>query len=152
MLQNTNFSDIYNLFLNSLSNDYQLKKLFVDSPEVAEDLLQTWLIQAIAKFSDCQINLEENIDLSNQKFLDSLSLTEQVILSDLMVLNWIEYQINNITQMKLSVQDRDFKTHAEERNLSGKVEYHDKWREKVYHEISEYTKKQYPISSWGGGF
>ena len=150
-MPHTTFEQIYNLFLNSLSNDYQITKLFKDAPEIAEDLLKTWLMQAVAKFSDCRIDLENSIDFNNSSFTDSLTLTEQVILGDLMVLSWIEYHINNITQMNLSVQDRDFKTHAEERNLAGKVEYHDRWREKVYHEISEYTKKLYPIASWFGG-
>lgn len=147
----TEFSQIYRLFLNSISNDYRLKQLFEDAPKVANDLLNTWLVKAMAKFVDCKYDLGKVSDTQTETFSVDLSLTEQVILSDLMLLEWMEYNINNIVQMSLSVQDRDFKTHAEERNLSGKVEYHDKLREKVYHEMSEYTKQLYPISSWGLG-
>lgn len=147
----TTFAEIYKLFLNSISNDYRLKQLFVDAPTVANDMLATWLIKGIAKFQDCKFNLVQTTDTENENFGVSLDLDEKVILSDLMLLSWMDYNINNIVQMNLSIQDRDFKTHAEERNLSGKVEYSDRLREKVYHEISEYTKKQYPIASFLNG-
>lgn len=151
MSQPTQFEEIYRLFLNSISNDYRLKKMFVDSPEIAEDMLKTWLIKAVAQFSDCTKNLQSSTNMSDKNFGVALDIDEQVILSDLMVYNWMDYNINNIVQMNLSVQDRDFKTHAEERNLAGKSEYQDRLREKIYHSISEYTKKQYPISSWANG-
>lgn len=147
----TSFEEIYRIFLNSISNDYRLKKMFEDAPEVAEDMLQTWLIKAIAGFRDCKTDLSTTIDFDEKTFGVKLSLDESVILANLMLLSWMEYNINNIVQMDLSIQDRDFKTHAEERNLSGKVEYRDKMREIIAHDISEYTKKLYPISSWASG-
>lgn len=147
----TQFEEIYRMFLNSISNDYHLKKILIDSPEIAQDMMLTWLKQSIAKFRECQYNLEDNIDFINMVFGVSLNLEEKSILTDLMVYHWLSYNINNVVQMNLSVQDRDYKTHSADRNLSGKVEYQDRLREKIYHDISEYCKKLYPISSWAMG-
>lgn len=146
----TSFEEIYRLFLNSISNDYRLKKMFEDDPEIAEDILETWLMKSISAFTDCRFNLSALADFSNKYFTENLWVDEKVILAEFMIYYWLEYNINNIVQMSLTIQDRDFRTHAEERNLSGKSEYADKIREKVYHLVSEYTKKLYPISSWGG--
>lgn len=147
----TTFDTLFKMFLNSISNDYKIKKWFQEDAEMAEDMLETWLTKAIVKFVDCRINLEDYIDFDDKIFTVALSLTEQVIIVDLMLLVWMEFTTNNITQMNLSIQDGDFKTHAEERNLSGKVAYIDDMRERIYHEMSEYTKKLNPISSWATG-
>ena len=80
-----------------------------------------------------------------------MTLTEKVILADLMLLVWMDWNINNITQMNLSLQDSDFNRHAETQNLRGKVTCANEWREKVYHQISEYTHKDITIADWAMG-
>lgn len=147
----TKFQEIYKLFLNHISNDYRIKKMFNENKDVAEDMLQTWLVKAIVMFPDCLQDLENNFNEGKKTFTVGLTLTEKVILADLMVLVWMEWNINNITQMNLSLQDSDFNRHAESQNLSGKVEYANKWREQVYHKMSEYTQKDIPISQWATG-
>lgn len=147
----TKFDEIYKLFLNGISNDYRIKKMFEENVEVAEDMLLTWLIKAVAYFNDCLQDLENNFDIENGNFTLSLTLTEKVILADLMLLVWMEWNINNITQMNLSLQDSDFNRHAETQNLRGKVACANEWREKVFHQISEYTHKDITIADWATG-
>lgn len=147
----TKFDEIYKLFLNSISNDYRIKQMFINDAEVAEDMLTTWLIKAISYFTDCLQDLENNCDIDKQMFTLSLTLTEKVILADLMLLVWMDWNINNITQMNLSLQDGDFNRHAETQNLRGKVSYANEWREKVFHQISEYTHKDITIADWATG-
>ena len=147
----TEFGEIYKLFLNSISNDYRIKQMFANDAEVAEDMLTTWLIKAISYFTDCSQDLENNCDIDKQIFTLNLTLTEKVILADLMLLVWMDWNINNITQMNLSLQDGDFNRHAEIQNLRGKVSYANEWREKVFHQISEYTHKDITIADWATG-
>lgn len=59
----TKFDEIYKLFLNSISNDYRIKQMFINDAEVAEDMLTTWLIKAISYFTDCLQDLENNCDI-----------------------------------------------------------------------------------------
>ena len=147
----TDFDEIYKLFLNSISNDYRIKQMFSKNLEVAEDMLLTWLSKAVTYFNDCLQDLENNFDEANSRFTLSLTLTEKVILADLMLLVWMEWNINNITQMNLSLQDSDFNRHAETQNLRGKVACANEWREKVFHQISEYTHKDITIADWATG-
>lgn len=147
----TKFDEIYKLFLNGISNDYRIKQMFLKDEAVAEDMLLTWLTKATTYFTDCLQDLENNFDIENKQFTLSLTLTEKVILSDLMLLAWMDWNINNITQMNLSLQDSDFNRHAETQNLRGKVSYANEWRERVYHQISEYTHKDIAIVDWATG-
>lgn len=147
----TKFVDIYKIFLNTISNDYRIKKMFEKDENVAEDMLFTWLLKAVTYFTDCSKDLENNLDTDNKIFDVDLTLKEQVILADLMILVWMDWNINNITQMNLSLQDSDFNRHAETQNLRGKVATANEWRERVYHEISEYTKSEIPIAQWATG-
>lgn len=147
----TNFDEIYKLFLNGISNDYRIKQMFLKDETVAEDMLLTWLSKAVTYFTDCLQDLENNFDTTANRFTLSLTLTEKVILADLMLLAWMDWNINNITQMNLSLQDSDFNRHAEAQNLRGKVAYANEWRERVYHQISEYTHKDITIADWATG-
>lgn len=147
----TDFDEIYKLFLNSISNDYRIKQMFSKNLEIAEDMLLSWLSKAVVYFADCLQDLENNFDIENKRFTLSLTLTEKVILADLMLLVWMDWNINNITQMNLSLQDSDFNRHAETQNLRGKVTCANEWREKVYHQISEYTHKDMTIADWAMG-
>lgn len=54
----TNFNEIYKLFLISLQ-DYELKRLFNDNPEAADDLLMYFLLRAIPLFINCQKDIEQ---------------------------------------------------------------------------------------------
>ena len=147
----TGFDEIYKIFLNGISNDYRIKQMFLKDATVAEDMLLTWLTKAVTYFTDCLQDLENNFDMENSKFTLKLTLTEKVILADLMLLAWMDWTINNITQMNLSLQDSDFNRHAETQNLNGKVSYANEWRERVYHQISEYTHKDITIADWATG-
>lgn len=147
----TSFDEIYKLFLNGISNDYRIKKMFLKDTAIAEDMLSTWLSRAVTYFTDCLQDLENNFDMEAKQFTLSLTLTEKVILADLMLLAWMDWNINNITQMNLSLQDSDFNRHAETQNLRGKVAYANEWRERVYHQISEYTHKDITIAEWATG-
>ena len=48
-MNNTEFSEIYHIFLNSIQ-DYHLKNLFQENIEFAEDMLQTFLMKAVVNF------------------------------------------------------------------------------------------------------
>src|SRR5574344_2383799 len=100
----TDFNEIFQYFLNSLSNDYRIKKLFETNLPLAEDMLTTWLLKAITDFDGCKQNLYD-LDEANKKFNFVLGLQEKVILSELMELVWMDWNINNITQMNLGLND-----------------------------------------------
>lgn len=101
----TTFEEIYHLFLNSLQ-DYALSNLFKNNISVAEDMLQTFLLRAIPKFYNCIKDIK-NVDMQNSCFNANLDIEEKMILSEWMVISWMDMQINDITQMALNLNDLD---------------------------------------------
>ena len=147
----TNFNEIYKLFLISLQ-DYELKRLFNDSPEAADDLLMYFLLRAIPLFINCQKDIEQyhQNELGEYEFDDTLTLTEKTILSDLMVQCWLDFIISDTTQLG-GLQDTDFKRESASNNLKEKANYADRWREKVNQKIINYGLKNTPFAEWAVG-
>ena len=148
MSANTEFSEIYHIFLNSIQ-DYHLKNLFKENFELGEDLLETFLIKAIAKFHNCP-NIED-VDIASKEFNFTLSIKEKNILSELMVISWVEYNINDIVQMELNLNDNDFKHYSEEKNLKEKREYADKLREIASQDMTDYGLANTNFKQWAVG-
>lgn len=102
----TKFEEIYKLFLNSIQ-DYHLQNLLDENFDIFDDLLETFLIRAIPNFKNC-VKPIKNIDTEKKEFLVSLDLEEKNILSDLMVLSWLDWNNNNVIQMNVNVNDNDY--------------------------------------------
>lgn len=149
MFDYTKFEDIYRLFLGSIQ-DYRLRNLFKDDIPTAEDVLETYLLKAIPKFRNCKQCIT-NIDEIQKCFKVSLTLDEKMILTDLMLLSWMEQVCNNIAQMDLTLNDNDFKHYSEEKNLREKVNSADIIREKVSQSMVDYGLYNTPFKEWADG-
>lgn len=146
----TNFSDIYKFFLNGISNDYRLKNLIMQDMELAEEMFEYWLYRAIAIYqNNTNENLEQFVDSTNKVLNTTLTISQLTLLAQTMVLVWLEWNINDITQMNNTLTDNDFKHYSEERNLNAKSEYADRVREKLYHDYQLYGLRKFnPTSDW----
>lgn len=144
----TTFEDIYKLFLYSFQ-DYELKRLFAMDADVGEDLLQTFLYRAIPLFKNCQKDIF-NVDEVNKCFNCQLDIQEKGILSNLMVLKWMDFIVNDTTQWG-GLQDTDFKRESAANNLKEKKNYVDEWREKVEQEMVDYGLRHTPFDEWAVG-
>lgn len=149
MSVNTRFEEIYRLFLGSIQ-DYELQQIFTDNPEIGEEILEIFLLRAIPLFLSCRKYIDD-VDIVDKTFYDILDLEEKTILSDLMLLSWMDRTINDITQMGLNLNDNDFKHYSEEKNLQQKSEYADRLREKVYQRMTDYQLHHTPFRSWAVG-
>ena len=103
-MNNTEFSEIYHIFLNSIQ-DYHLKNLFQENIEFAEDMLQTFLMKAVVNFYKC--DKIKNVDTVSGEFHCELTIEEKHILANFMLLAWLDYNINDITQMEINLNDSD---------------------------------------------
>lgn len=145
----TKISDIYKMFLLTIQ-DYRIKKMFIDTPEVADDLMQNFLIDAVSKFINCSKQINE-LDFKNDTFLCELDTQEKTIIKDLMVIAWMNWNVNDITQMNWALNDNDFKHFSEEKNLREKSEYADRLREKVSQDMVNYGLSHTPFKEWAVG-
>lgn len=147
-MNNTEFSEIYHIFLNSIQ-DYHLKNLFQENIEFAEDMLQTFLMKAIVNFYNC--DKIKNVDTVAGEFNCELTIEEKHILANFMLLAWLDYNINDITQMEINLNDSDFRHFSEEKNLEKKVEYANKLREITMQSMTIYGLHNTDFKQWAVG-
>lgn len=133
----TPYSDVFNLFLTSIQ-DYRINKLYNQSVEQMENYLIPFLIKAITNFRKCKTDLEDRDD-TNKAFNQTLSTDEKVILSNLMMVEWLTKEVNDILGMKLFLQDTDFKTYSQSQNLKEKRELLTTMKEMVDKQIVQYS-------------
>ena len=102
----TKFEEIYSLFLSTIQ-DYTIRDLFMNDVDTANQMVEYFLLRAIPKFRNCEKNLLD-VDTEHKNFKVNLNLEEKIILSDLMVLSWMDRVIDNITQMNMNLNDNDW--------------------------------------------
>ena len=149
------YSTIFNLFLSSIQ-DYNINQMYQNdtqnNTQTMEQYIEPWLIKSIPNFTNCQYNLEDRDDVTmifnpNNTPNSDLGTDEQVILSNLMVIEWLKKQINDITQMNLHLQDTDFKTFAEGQNLTAKTNHKNETTEEVNNLMVRYGYKNLDFST-----
>jgi hypothetical protein len=135
-MNGTPYSEIYELFLAGV-RDYKLDKLYQTSPDNLESYLKPFLIRGLINFTNCKKNLE-NRDDEFDMFNETLSTSEKVILSNLIMIEWLTKEVNDILQMNLHLQDTDFKTFAEANNLKEKRNHLNETIELVDKQMTKY--------------
>lgn len=118
----TPYSDINDLFITQVQ-DYRLIDMYTQDTLNYTTNLDTYLlgfmILAIPEFSKCSQDLSLRDDVSGL-FTETLTDANKKVLSKLMVKEWLQKEVKDILQMRLHVQDVDFKTFAEANNLTAK--------------------------------
>lgn len=143
----TPYSEIFSLFLDSI-NDYKIDRLYLSAVENSADVYMTpFLIKAIPNFDNCQQDLEDRDD-TTRTFNITLTTNEKVILSNLMVVEWLTKEVNDIRQMSLHLVDKGFTTYAEANNLREKKELLNSTRETVEKQMIRYGNKYIDFDDW----
>lgn len=148
-MNNTKFEVLYKIFLFKVQ-DYKQRNLFLKNENVATELCQSYLLKAIAKFTNCKKDImHPNLELG--EFNVELDILEQDIITNLMVEAWLDRLIMDITQMNLNLNDNDFKHYSEEKNLAGKSELRDRTREINSQQIWDYDFRTTNWTEWANG-
>lgn len=142
----TDFEEIYNLALITI-RDYKIDKWAVKDYNIFLNYMQGILIRSIPKFTGCLKSLKYRLNISvviegvptiKSFFEEKLTNLEQSILADSMVNTWFFSGINDVTEVNLSLQGRDKKTHSASQNLKEKSEYYDRLNERLSQSINDY--------------
>jgi len=133
----TNSSEIFDLFM-LLVSDYKLDTIYMTSGSSAfSNYLQPWLFFSIGEFETvCNQSLDYNT--VTQIFTETLTLDNQMILAQVMVRYWLQKQMQDVLQMRLHIQDKDFRTFAEANNLKEKQNAYNSKREEISQLIQDY--------------
>jgi predicted SAM-dependent methyltransferase len=133
----TNFDTIYDRALVTIK-DYQLDALAQADYEAFLLHLQGILERAVPDFTLCNSDLSYDTENTPPSFVSALNNKEVNILAELMVYNWFEGKINDVTQFQGHLNNKEFKSHSEGANLKEKSERLDRLREKIDQDIVDY--------------
>ena len=147
----TSYTTVYDSFMLKIK-DYQLTALYQSSPTNFKAYLKGFLIDAIQDFvNSCRQDLTDRDDDTNFEFNIDLEDTNIYILAELMVKHWLEKEIQDTSQMKLHLTDRDFKHYSEAQNLDAKNRYHANVLERTSQLIVDYEFDETDWSGWANG-
>ena len=126
------FEEIYDLALMEIV-DYRLDKVANIDEERFMTVLLGWLTRGILEFS---IVSETPLDYVTEEvteddgeirtkyyFVNDLQPLEKLILADLLVINWFENIVQDVTQLNTHLSTKDFKSFSEANNLKQKTMY-----------------------------
>lgn len=120
-MANTSYLDIVELVL-SLSKSYEIDTIF---DEYSEDgvlkLLLPYFKYASGELEIADSGIDTSRDDSLGEFTTALSDGEQVIFTKYVLIGYLAKEKNDILQMRLHLQEGDFKTYAESNNLTAKA-------------------------------
>ena len=135
----TPYSSINELFLAGVQ-DYKLDLLYQSATPTSLDIyLIPFLRRGLINFKSCSKDLANRND-TTRTFNITLTDEEQVILSNLMIIEWLTKEVNDVRQMSLHIQNpSEFKTYAEANNLKEKTAHRNSLREEVDKQITQYT-------------
>ena len=145
----TTYEEIYDLFTVQI-RDYELDALYTSSATNWATYLEGFLILSIPKFRNCAQDLTDRND-TTQTFNITLTDDENSILSELMVVEWLNRDIHDIRQMRLHLNDTDFKHYAEANNLNAKESAKSQIRNEVYQQMVEYGLDHTAWADWADG-
>lgn len=139
---NTTYDEIVELVL-ALLKSYELDGIY---DELGEDHLLQFFIPYF-KFASGELEiLDSGINTSRddniQCFDSKLSDGEQLLFSKYILIGYLEKNKNDILQMRLHLQEKDFGTYAEANNLTAKQNALEQLKEEVAWGVkkSEYKK------------
>lgn len=144
------FSEIFDLFMVQVK-DWRLQSLYESSTLDFEVYLSGFLMLSIPQFEEvCNQSLAH--DEETKEFTETLSLDNKTILSKLMVEKWLEKEVQDVNQMNLHLQDRDFKVYSESQNLKEKSLHLDKTKEYNSQTMTAYSySKSTDWANWLSG-
>jgi hypothetical protein len=156
--------DIADRVYTTLFTDYKLDKLVQFDEQAFYDYLGAFLVNAIDIFDGCLSDLSYSevtetiekdnqlVEVKNYVFDNDLSSKEQYILSLGVALGWYKKQLDDVTQFKLHLSNKDFKSYSEQQNLQRRLERLGAMEEELSEEIIKYQLNNIDkLPFFGGG-
>ena len=142
----TTLDEICDLAL-TLIDDYRLTALYQTSGSASlNTYLEPWLLMAIDEFDLCSQAL--SYSTTTQVFTLDLIQQHKNILAQIMTKYWMQKEVQDVNQMRLHLQDRDFKTFAEANNLKEKREFYNTKQEEIDRILQKYGYRNNDWESW----
>ena len=146
----TTFKDILDRAYTTLFTDYKLDELAKIDEQAFYDFLGGMLVNACDIFDGClsdlsyhieqttEIKNDEIVTVNNYVFDNDLTSKEQYLLALGVALFWYRKQLDDVTQFRLHLSNKDFKAHSEQQNLQRRLERLGAMEEDFSEEVQKY--------------
>lgn len=141
------FKYILNRTYTTLITDYKLDNLIEIDEQAFYTFLGGFLVNSIDKFEGCLTNLSyHSEEITNENgetiteyiFDNELSSKEIYILCLGVAIGWYKKALDDVTQFKLHLSSKNFKSHSEQQNLQRRLERLTVMEEDFDKEINKY--------------
>ena len=144
------FKNILDRVYTTLFTDYKLDNLIQVDEQAFYDFLGGFLVNSIDMFDGCLSDLsyhavEETIEkdnklvvVTNYVFDNDLTSKEVYLLSLGVALGWYKKQLDDVTQFRLHLSNKDFKSYSEQQNLQRRLERLGAMEEEFSEEVQKY--------------
>ena len=155
----TNFRDVIDRAV-IMCVDYRLDKLYEIDINAFYDFLEGLMLNSIDMFNNClnSLTYEEIEELDDEgeivkqyAFTHTLTSKEIYILAYGILINWMERNKNDITQMNMHLSVKDFKSFSTSTNLKEKQIALDKMKEEYDRQKVKYQTGNLSKLSFFGG-
>lgn len=157
------FRNILDRAYTTLFTDYQLDNLIQIDEQAFYDFLGGFLTNSIDIFDGCLTDLsyheeEEIIEkdgalttVINYVFDNELTSKEQYLLALGVSLGWYKKQLDDVTQFRLHLSNKDFKSYSEQQNLQRRLERLGALEEDFSEEVQKYQLSNLDKLPYFGG-
>lgn len=157
------FKNILDRAYTTLFTDYKLDKLVQVDEQAFYDFLGGFLVNSIDMFDGCLSDLSYHtttrviekdnkfVTVTDYVFDNELTSKEIYILSLGVALGWYKKQLDDVTQYKLHLSNKDFKSYSEQQNLQRRLERLGAMEEDLSEEIQKYQIKNLDKLPYFGG-
>lgn len=144
------FKNILDRVYTTLFTDYKLDNLVQVDEQAFYNFLGGFLVNSIDMFDGCLSDLSfheeietieknnELITVTNYVFNNELTSKEIYILSLGVALGWYKKQLDDVTQFRLHLSNKDFKSYSEQQNLQRRLERLGAMEEDFSEEVQKY--------------
>jgi hypothetical protein len=140
----TKYSDVFELVL-ALMKSYEIDTIYSSGGESG---ITSFFIPYLRIASGELENNNASLDLSKRddllcEFDATYSDGQQLVIAKYIMIAYLTRETYDILQMKLHLQDGDFKTYAEKNNLDGKMNALNSLKEEVNYDIKKIGYNNY---------
>ena len=134
---NTLFEDIYKMFLTKIKSFGYFEMTDVE----LEESLVPWLELAVADFYQYCAQVIDDVDFTipSGSFNVKLTLLENQILSEYMLVHYISHHVNDLEGMEQVLNSRDYRIYSEANYLEAKAKLKDRVQRDIDIRLSRYS-------------
>lgn len=133
----TPFTNVFERFAMKVK-DYNLDRLITSSETDYNVYLRGFLLNTIPKFKKCEIDLTDRDD-DTMVFNNTLTEEVELILADMMVLEWTGKEVKKLENLQTILGDTDFKLYSGAMLLSQSRKLLNDIKEDIDNLLTEYS-------------